>query len=61
MQLFSWSDLRMKSSHKTENPCKSLNQEIMCRIFNLVCLVISEHLDLVGELRMDFCAFQSVL
>ena len=45
----------MKSSHKTENACKSLNQEIMCRNFNLVCLVISEHLDLLGEKNGFLC------
>ena len=54
-------DLRMKHSHKTENPCKSLSQETMCRIFNLVCLVMSGNLEICGVRRMDFSAFKLIL
>ena len=36
-------------------------QETMCRIFTLVCLVMSENMEICSVRRMDFCAFQLIL
>ena len=33
----------------------------MCRIFNLVCLVMSGNLEICGVRRMDFSAFKLIL